>query len=520
MSGAGAVRARITLLLAALLLAGGALAGSDAPRVRLGDVEFEGRASGTEGAAEFLGIPFAQPPTGALRWAPPQPWQAEGTHRDATRFAPACMQTPRLVEWYRKLIASFDADPASFPAPAFGEDCLYVNVWRPAVAPGARLPVLVWIHGGSNTSGWSHEPNYHGERLAARGVVVVSIAYRLGVFGFFSLPGLGQSNFGLLDQIAALAWVRANIAAFGGDPANVTVAGESSGANDIAHLLAAPRARGLYARAIMQSGGSSLTDRGDRAQALERGAALARELGTPADATALAALRALPAERVLAAAQTVYAGQYFDPVVDGDSVPEPARAAIAAGRLAPVPLLIGTNADEWSMYIEQPIDEARWLRENAPGREAAVAAALGEESRPLRRMDRLISAQVFVCPSLWLAGQVRAHGGDAFVYHFTRVREGPGGARMGAYHGAEIPYLFDTHDSWLPTAAADRRLGAAIMEYWLRFAASGDPNGAGAPRWPGYSAAAPLALELGDRIAPQPHPETALCRALDPGAAR
>ncbi|MFM7272746.1 MAG: carboxylesterase/lipase family protein, partial [Gammaproteobacteria bacterium] len=466
---------------------------------------FEGIDTG-EGGAAFLGLPYAEPPLGERRWAAPLPWRASGGTRSAMRFAPGCLQDERMVSWYRELIGVFGGDPGAFPAPGFSEDCLYLNVWRPETRAGQKLPVLVWIHGGSNTGGWSSEPNYAGKFLAREGLVVVTIAYRLGVFGTFSLPGLPQSNFGLLDQIEALRWVRAHIAAFGGDASRVTVAGESAGASNIAHLLASPRAEGLFHRAIMQSGGYALRSRARREDGFERGLALAGALGLRAGDDPLAALRAAAADRVLSAAARVYPEQDFDPVVDGDTVPVPTAERIAAGHLARVPLLIGSNGDEWRMYLEASLDEAAWIRTNAPGQEAAIAGALSGIQDPLRRLDLLETANLFVCPSLWLAAQVHQQGSRAFVYHFTRVREGAGGERIGAYHGAEIPYVFGTHDAWLPTTADDRGLGERLMAYWRNFAASGDPNGRGLPIWPAWDAQSSRTMRLDRTDAPLPHP--------------
>jgi para-nitrobenzyl esterase len=339
------------------------------------------------------------------------------------------------------------------------------------------------------------------------------------VFGFFSLPELPQSNFGLLDQIAALGWVREHIGAFGGDPARVTMAGESAGASDIAHLVASPRAKGLFARAVMQSGGYSLRSRLTREDEFGRGLALARALGAQADADALARLRATSAADLQ---RTVDAQGLsdFDPVVDGDTVPVPAADAIAAGAGRGIDLLIGSNDDEWLSYLKPPLDEDAWLREHAPGNEQRLRDALSAERDPLRRMDLLETSHLFTCPSLWMAGEVAGHGARAWVYHFTRVRPGEAASRIGAYHGAEIPYVFGTHDAWLPTAAEDRELGARMMRYWTRFAAGGDPNGAGDPPWPAYRAEQPAVMQLD--VVPRAlaaHPSRALCAVLGPTTA-
>jgi para-nitrobenzyl esterase len=244
--------------------------------------------------------------------------------------------------------------------------------------------------------------------------------------------------------------------------------------------------------------------------------ALAAALGQTGRTPSLDALRAVDGKSLLASAATVYAGHYFDPVVDGVTVTEPLSESVTNGRLAPIPLLIGTNADEWRMYLEQPLDEAGWLRENAPGRETAVRAALASDQDAVRRMDRLETAHNFTCNSLRLADAAAQGGQSAWVYYFSRVREGIGGERLRAYHGAEIPYVFGTHDAWLPTNATDLALSGAMIGYWSRFARTGDPNSESAPRWPQWSADRPQAMALGNTVGAAAHPELSLCTALMP----
>jgi para-nitrobenzyl esterase len=524
-----AARHTATFFLASLWLSFAAIAAS-APRVTLGEVAVTGIAVEGGDVYAWLGLPYAEPPVGALRWDRPR---ATGPLSDfaATAFAPACMQGDYLVNWYRDLIAEFGGDPDDFPPAAVSEDCLYLNIWRPRTVPADGLPVMVWIHGGSHRGGWSYEPNYMGENLARQGVVVVSIAYRLDVFGFFSHPDLATANFGLLDQVAALEWVQKHIAAFGGNPANVTVFGESAGAASIGYLLAAPVARGLFARAIHQSAGYQSLTTDTREAFVATGRALEQAVLAPAHdgagntdsfAGGLAALRRVPAERLLAAAEAVFgdsASTYRpDVVVDGSVVLEPFAASVAAGHIAAVDLLIGTNADEWRMYLENDPEAQLEKRLDALARSAPAAAAMIRETRAdagsSRALDRLITAEQFVCPSLALAQAVNAAGGNSFVYYFDRVRDDPAARRIGAYHGAEIPYVFDTHDNWLRTDAIDRRLTGEIMRFWASFARTGQPQDDDLPEWPPFNAGTAETMRLGDALGILPHPEHALCAAM------
>jgi len=481
------------------------------PEVRLGQQVIAGRAGDShQSTAGFLGIPFAEPPVGALRWQAPQPLRAAAARLDATGFAAACYQDSYNNDWYRKVGAAFGAEPVTFVDPPFSEDCLYLNVWTPAPGEDARLPVMVWIHGGANRSGWSFEPNYLGENLAARGnVVVVSIAYRHGVFGFFGHPELdGATNFGLLDQLAALRWVQAHIAAFGGDAENVTIFGESAGAADIGYLTATPMAQGLFRRAISQSGGYQMLERRSVADLEALGKTLGAALPGHPD---LAGLRQFDSATILAAANSALKDHDWGPAVDGTTVAGPITAEDLLG-VSPVDLLVGTNQDEWFMYVD---DDAAALAAAIDGMPAAARGALralaAAEPAVRRGHDRAVTFANMACPGYLMADAVRRAGGKSWVYRFTRVRPGPGGEQLGAYHGAEIPYVFDTHDAWLAADDADRRLTEAMQQYWVNFARSGDPNGAGLPAWPAYDAESARVMTLGDGLAPQAAPDHALC---------
>ncbi|MFT5072868.1 MAG: para-nitrobenzyl esterase [Patiriisocius sp.] len=494
----------------------------DARTVVLEGTRFVGIQAPSAEVVSFLGVPFAQPPVANLRWQRPKPWVSGKTLYSATKFAPACMQGPHLSNWYKDVITDFGGEPENFITPQVSEDCLYLNIWRPDPAVKVSLPVVVFIHGGSNKGGWSFEPNYQGEKLSQKGVVVVTIAYRLGIFGFFSHPQMRDANFGLYDQIAALEWVQKNIHAFGGDANNVTVMGESSGANNIDYLLVSPLSKGLFSKAIHQSGGSSLTNRSIRQEHLKRGATLSLQLLGANAQDPINQLRSFSAEDILTATETAYAGHYFDPVVDGDSVPITVVDAVKGNKMHPVDLLIGSNDDEWLMYLDG-INLETWFTEEVTESQAVKLRELIKLIEgPRRQLDLLYSAKYYVCPSLLLADQVAQSGKKAYVYSFNRHREGLLAESMGAYHGAELPYIFDTHDDWLPTADQDRQLTEAMQTYWVNFARSGNPNGeesgngSSPPNWPEYAANTDTVQVLDHSITRSAHGSQFLCGILSP----
>jgi para-nitrobenzyl esterase len=477
---------------------------------------YVGHSSDDTAVASFLGIPFAAPPVSELRWVPPQPLQRGGGTRNALDFAPACIQTPHIVDWYKGVAASFGAPPDTITTPQFSEDCLYLNIWKPANTGTTPLPVLVYIHGGNNVAGWSYEPNYHGENLARRGLVVVTIAYRLGIFGFFSHPELEHANFGLLDQIAALQWIRDNAAALGGDPDNITLMGESSGARNLAYLLASPLAEGLFQRAIHQSNGWALQLPPHRKADIEKGRSFSAHLGQEQPLT-LGQLRELPALDILAAEDKVYAGHKFNPVVEGHSLTRPLGDAVRARDFPVVDLLIGSNADEHLMNLNQGATVSDWVDHNIADpviRQRIAALNLQDDS--LHDLDRLITAKKYLCPSLQLATAAQQRGGRVWFYQFNKVRAGELARAMGAYHGAELPYIFDTHDSWLPTDDKDRQLTGVMMRYWRNFARSGDPNAKDLPSWPPYASGKKTIQLLDTNVGQSKNNSLPLCDALHP----
>jgi para-nitrobenzyl esterase len=439
----------------------------------------QGRVAGAQsrGLAVFLGIPYAAPPVGPLRWREPQPPVPWDGVRSARAFGPACPQP---------------AD-AAIPWPPTGpqdEDCLTLNVWSPALEPGARLPVLVWLHGGAFRGGGCSNPVRDGGALARRGLVVVSAQYRVGPFGFFAHPALerqrprGPVNFGLLDQVAALLWVRRNIARFGGDPERVTLGGDDAGATSALCLLGASQAQGLFQRAILHSPQAWFEPQ-DRAAALTLGERLVQDAGLPAGATA-AQLRELPAERLAALAIREPA---FGPVRDGHSVLQSPRELALAQRTPRVPLLLGSTGDEDGLVAAWGTDAAAMLKGLGAGRAAAEALyGTGDDAALVRQLaaDRLVGA-----PARWLAG---AHSALApvWLWHLALQTSARHRGAPGPAHGDDVPVVFGTAAraaGWSGAVGpADRWLADAVGAYWSAFAAAGRPASATGPDWPPYEA--------------------------------
>ncbi|WP_375271207.1 carboxylesterase/lipase family protein [Sphingomonas sp.] len=441
------------------------------------------------GGAVFRGIRFAAPPTGTLRWrAPvaPAPWR---TPAPANAAHAACPQ-PSYGAWNSRAAASSS------------EDCLFLDVRSPRLDPRAQLPVMVWIHGGGNRGGAGGGTVE--SRITDKGVVLVSVQYRLGALGFMSHPALSaeqggaSGNYGLMDQRAALRWVRENIVNFGGDPARVTIAGESAGAQDVGLQMLSPAARGLFAGAIAQSGtpGFGVAPR-TLAQNEQLGIAIVARAGAKG-AVAAAALRDLPVASVLAAQEAVDVPGLDDDsfiwlqaVVDGRVLRETPAAALAAGRVARVPLLIGANAQEFTNYTGR--DPGPVVAREFPRNARAVRRAYGLDGTPApdpRRGDvamRLGTDLVFTCPTVAVSRQVAATGAPVWQYQFDYA---PAGKVVS--HGSEMGLVFDT-----PSAGAPR-----LRDYWVAFVKRGDPNGSGLSTWPRYDAGERryLAFEQGGTV--------------------
>jgi para-nitrobenzyl esterase len=447
----------------------------------------------------FLGIPFAAPPVGKLRWRPPKPVKPWKGVRKAVAFGPRSMQPAIFANMVFR-----DKGPS--------EDSLYLNVWTPAQSATEKLPVMFWIYGGGFQAGATSEPRQEGVHMAQKGVVVVSCGYRLGIFGFFAHPALtkesphrASGNYGLMDQIAALEWVKKNIAAFGGDPTNVTIFGESAGSYSVSDLMASPLAQGLFHKAIGESGaffgaGPMLFSPADSlglARTEKEGQEFAESIG----ARSLAALRAIPANKLLLSAQ---AHPWFVPNIDGYVLPQDLGTIFAKGKQSKVPLLAGWNKDEYApvFYPREKPTPANLIK--------AVKARFGSKAdRALKLYPHATAAQArrslgdltsdffTVYPTWkWLEMQNKTGDSPLYRYLFTRMISSPPGymfseaplTKKSAYHSQEIEYVFGTleslHAPWKP---ADFRLSDAIMTYWSNFAKTGDPNGPGLPHWPRYT---------------------------------
>jgi para-nitrobenzyl esterase len=488
----------IALLLAALPLAA---ALHDPVRVQSGLLS--GAAGSNAAVTVFKGIPFAAPPLGDLRWRPPQPAATWEGVRHAAQFSASCMQAPYPAGSLYRL-----------PPEPLSEDCLYLNVWTAADSPGERRPVMVWVHGGGLTRGSGSARNYDGEELARQGVVLVTINYRLGVFGFLAHPDLtresahhSSGNYGFLDQVAALEWVHGNIARFGGDPNRVTIFGESAGSWSVNLLMATPLAKGLFQRVIAESG-ANFGPLQKLPAAEQAGASFARSMG----AGSLSALRAKSAADLLAAPGP-FPGTVFLGNVDGWVLPEEVRAIFAAGKQNDVPLLLGSNADEGTAFAS-PSMTPELFRQQVSRRFAGRADALlklypaGSAQEALASSAALTRDRTFGWEMrTWARMQTRTGKFKAYLYYFSRVPPGPAGAVYGAYHASEITYVF--HNLGLsdrPWEPVDRALSDALSSYWVNFATNGGPNGQDLPQWPAYDEKADLTMGLGDQIEVRPVP--------------
>jgi len=479
--------------------------------------------------AVFRGIPFAAPPVGNLRWRAPQAHATRSGTVRAVNFAAVCPQGDYIVDWYAKVAAAYGHGPEVVQRPVGeSEDCLYLNVWTPNLHPETPLPVMVYVHGGANRGGWSYEPNYLGEQLAARGVVVVSIAYRLGPLGFFSHPALGDgsteavANFGLLDIAAALTWARENISQFGGAANNVTAFGESAGAGNLIDLALAtdPEAAPLFDRMISQSIGGSVNQRRSLLQEQKLGSKLVAAAGL-GDAATAEELRSLTPQALMKAGKEALTDHYYDGVIDGRLLVQQPVNGLTGSQAARLEILIGTNKDEWLMYVDPSAGQAElqnWILETAPEFSGTLRDAVSDEPDSRRALDRLITAQQMLCPSRLIAEMASAAGGEGYVYWFTRQREGHGdslsGETLGVYHGAELPYVFNQHDDWLPTSEADQAATDAMMSYWVSFAQEGSVRTEGLPEWPMYIASSPWVMKLDEKPELVSVSDAWLCRYL------
>jgi para-nitrobenzyl esterase len=489
--------------LAILFLALGAASAAVNEPVRLDAGLLSGVPGTNPEVRVFKGIPFAAPPVGNWRWRAPQaPAHWDGI-RSGDQFSPICMQ------------AQAGGRGGAAP-PQMSEDCLYLNVWTAAKSAGDKRPVLVWLHPGGFTSGAGSQPGFDGQALARKGLVVVTINYRLGIFGFFSYPELTREsdrkacgNYGLMDQVAALQWVQKNIAAFGGDPKRVTIDGDSAGAMSVGDLLVSPQAKGLFHRAIAESGGAiglSVNPMRKLAEAEQAGLKTAESLG----AKSLAELRAKSADEVMKA------GRGGSVSIDGWFLPDDPGTIFAAGKQNDVPLLVGSNKDEGTFFLQKgPAD--RFL-ENAHRRFGEMADTF-LKLYPAGSDDEAFASQLaafrdelgFVMRNLAQL-QTKTGKSKAYLYYFTHEPPSPagsprGGRASGATHGAEAQYVFENLAPGRPWTDLDRQLADTISSYWVNFAATGDPNGKGLAKWPAFEEKkSDRPMQLGDTVEVGPAP--------------
>jgi para-nitrobenzyl esterase len=492
----------------ALVVVGGIGVGARAdkaftPRVAIESGEVEGVVA--EGVLSFKGIPFAAPPVGDLRWKAPQPAARWTGVRKADAYGHDCAQKP------------FPSDAAPLGTPP-DEDCLVLNVWRPAADASAKLPVMVWIYGGGFVNGGSSPAVYDGSAFAKRGVVFVSFNYRLGRFGFFAHPALTKEtpggplgNYGYLDQIAALLWVKKNVTAFGGDPGNVTIFGESAGGGSVFMLMTSPLAKGLFHKAIVESGGGRAGGFGGGPKYLQKagakgepsaesiGLAFAKKKGIEGDdAAALAALRKLPSDAIVDGLNLMgmqqAADTYAGPIVDGAITVEPTEDAFRAGRQAKVPLVIGANDAELAFFTPPPAQVDGMLAQFGDGKDAVVAAYGSKEAVGRNWM----SDSVMVEPARAIARLHAAAGHPTWHYRFSYVATSLRGKVAGALHATEIPFVFSTVKAkyGAEASAEDVAMAESANAYWIAFAKTGKPAPQGLPAWPAYTAASDTILDF------------------------
>ncbi len=469
-----------------------------------------GLISGTaaDGVRTFKGIPFAAPPVGELRWKAPQPVVAWDGVRKCEAFGPECPQAPYPA-------ASLFYSPPQKQS----EDCLYLNVWTAAKA-GDKRPVMVWIHGGALTRGSGANRTYNGTAFAKKGVVLVTINYRLGPLGYLAHPELtaestqrSSGNYGVLDQIAALKWVQKNIAAFGGDPKNVTTFGESAGSWSVNVLVASPLAKGLFHRAIGQSGGTfgPMTylkeDKGRLTAAEKGGAAFAKAAG----ADSIKALRAIPAEKIIDIFNNDAEGKKFrtSPNVDGWVLPDEIRNIFARGKQNDVPVIVGSNANEMTS-LTVPATIPRTLEDY----HKRVETQYGEATRdfdalyPVKSAEDVAAAYLgsvrdvsFTLPMRTWARMTATGRSKAYLYFFSHVPPNPNSKYLGAYHAGEIAYVFtNLNPQNALLQEGDHKLAETMSNYWVNFAKTGDPNGKGLPKWTAYNTRDEAYMDFGDVV--------------------
>jgi para-nitrobenzyl esterase len=472
---------------AAALLGLTMTAGADPLTVKTEQGKVHGKTINNDKVRGWLGLPYAAPPTGDLRWKAPQPvakWKGE---RDATKFGAHCAQNPVFADMI-------------FQDNGSSEDCLYLNVYAPATADSkAKLPVMFWIHGGGFSGGGSNEPRHNGDFLPLKGVVLVTINYRLGAFGFLATADLAKEgdgaagNYAFMDMIAALKWVKSNIGEFGGDPNNVTIFGESAGSFAVSTLMASPMAQGLFHKVIGESGAAVGTGPLNYTPLAEREVKDAQWVST-LNVKSLAELRALPTQAILDAAKKPGVG--FPPNIDGKVLTEPVADTYSAGKQAHVPLLAGWNADEGSFFAMRGMTAPQW--KEMAGKlftdraDQFLKLYPAEDDAQALRSAIDFGSDQFIAFSTWSWLEAHRKSGNAPVYRYHfELAATPSKFHPGtfAFHSDDIEYVFGTLDTrpGFNISPADRTLSDQMMTYWSNFAKTGDPNGSGVANWPKYN---------------------------------
>jgi para-nitrobenzyl esterase len=472
--------------------------------VRIDTGSVEGVPAADPAVTVYRGIPFAAPPVGDLRWRPPEAAAAWQGVRKADHFSAACIQDPvrSLGPWTEEYMHQGD----------YSEDCLYLNVWTASNPAGVKRPVFVWIYGGAFTGGSTAVALYDGEALARKGLVVVTMNYRVGVLGFLAHPELtkesdtkASGNYGILDQIAALRWVRKNIAAFGGDPNRVTICGQSAGAVSVHILTASPLAKGLFHQAIAQSGSGV----GNRFQTLPAAEAAGVKFVAAKGASSLKELRAMPVATLTARVE----GAPFQssPAMDGWLLPDQVTAIFAQAKQNDVATLTGWTADEGSFNENYGKRSAMEFEREIRSRTGAMAVEFtklylittqqqASESQKASARDSNLTSTY-----LWARERAKTAKTRVYTYYWDHVPPGPKKELYQAFHSAELPYVFNSlNRANRPWEAVDRSIAETTSSYWANFVKSGDPNGPGLPKWPAFDANDPVTMELGDRFAPRP----------------
>jgi para-nitrobenzyl esterase len=511
---------RLCLIAALTLLLVGpaAIAQIDSANVTGGQIQ----GTVADGIAAFKGVPFAAAPIGDLRWKAPQPADAWQGVRKADAYGPSCMQAASML-------AVMGAGPA------VGEDCLYLNVWTAAKSAAERRPVMVWIYGGGFAAGMTGIPPYDGQRFAKEGVVLVSVAYRVGPFGFLAHPALtregggSSGNYGLQDMIAGLRWVKQNISKFGGDPARVTIFGESAGGIAVSLLAGSPAATGLFKHAISESGGAfgpprQGTEAGGLLPTLKSAEDFGQQFLTKLGATDLASARALSADRIQAALPADALSGGFWPNLDNKILPRNQYGRYSTGQFNDTPVLIGTNSDEGALFARPGMTPAAFAAQVRAGygdRAERILSAYphANDAQAARAGKQLFRDTTFGW-STWVWATLQSEHGrhKAYIYYFDhRTPQSPDGAN----HGSEIAFVFGNLSApgmggvVMKPTAAEQTLSDQMHRYWVNFATVGDPNGPGLPPWPAFDTKSQQAMVLDDSPGARPLPNQAQLQALD-----